>query len=237
MKYCDKCNVGIHKDLITCPLCGKHAEEFKDNYFEKYADEIEPKTNCEKIAVISTREKFLTRFFFTCLLLVISLSVVVDLLYFKSIVVAHYIGGGALLAYVNIFLPIAKGRRLHSNIIINVIILSVFAMLIDLFMPDGWSGFTFTYSLPIISVAMLAVIDFRIVVKSKAVKEYFVNLYFVTAVAIAAKIILWALPDYKFDILSTIAFFASIINAAIISVIYSPLIKEEFSRQFFIDGR
>ena len=234
MKYCEKCNVGVHKDLVTCPLCGKHVEEVRENFFERYEREIEPKAECAKLMPVKTRGKFLSRLFLTVLLLIIAVAVTANLLYDSGGAFAHYITFGALLAYVDIFLPIAKGKRLHNSIIINVIVLSVFIMLIDLLLPGGWTGFTFTRGFPIIALSCLAAIDFMIIIRRKTVKEYFVNLYFVSLYALAPAIVLWSLSSDQ-SVLAAVTFFISVTNVAILSVILYPWIAEEFRRKFFLD--
>jgi len=229
--------VGIHKDLVTCPLCGKHAEENKEHFFEKYVEEVESVTGCARIVSLADKSKFLTRFFFTCLLLVIAISIVVNLVYFPNLVVAHYISFAAILAYVDIFWPLAKGKRLHNSIVINVILLSVFVAVIELLWhPNGWQHhYTFVYGFPAVACVGLGVINFTIVFRSTKIREYFVNLYFVVLYAVASAIVVWAIPN-TFEVFATVVFFVSIVNGAIISVIFFPWIKEEFSRKFFIDG-
>jgi hypothetical protein len=239
MRYCDKCNVGVHKDLVACPLCGKAVEDCRENYFQRYTEEIQPRVKCAAAMPVPSKEKFWARLFFSFMLLIWVIAIVTNLLYPPAISFAHFIIFGTLLLYIDVFQPVAEGKRLNSRIILNVIIMAVFIMTIDLLQPGGWKAFTFTLGFPIIGLASLAVTDFMIVFRRKTVKEYFVNLYFVTAFSIVPQIVVWANlseGQYSYHTMATVAFFTALINAIIVTILLFPWIKEEFQRKFFIDN-
>ena len=236
MKYCNNCKVGIHKDLDNCPLCGRFVEEENSSYFEEYKKNIEPIVKCPSTEITPTKGKLANRVVITILLVVCAIVVALNYLYLPNLIFYHIVFFGSALLYIDVLLPIIKNvKTLHNKIIINIILISMLLVTIDLLQPGGWKGYSINLGFSIIALSAIAITNYMIIVRRKKSKEYFVNMYFVAIYALIPRIVLWAIPHTYSVIPATIAFFFSLVNAAMISVIFFPWIREEFRRKFFLD--
>ena len=236
MKYCNNCKVGIHKDLDNCPLCGRFIDEENDSYFIEYETSIEPLVKCPNTKGVPIKGKLANKVVITVLLIICAIVVAVNYLYLPEHIFYHIVFFGSALLYIDVLLPIIKKTKtLHNKIIINIILISMLLVTIDLLQTGGWQGYSINLGFSIIALTAIALVNYMIVVRRKKSKEYFINMYFVSIYALIPRIILWAAPFSTNVIPATVAFFFSLINVAIISVIFFPWIREEFRRKFFLD--
>ena len=234
MKYCPKCNVNVHHQLNTCPLCGQYLDPKNDNNkCEMYIEQ-------EKLVHYPIlKEQKGVRFFksrFNILLLaVMAFLLVIDFLQDKVLTWSLYTTMAIVFVLTCVMWPINSKLKLVAQIRIDLVVLTAMAIFIELIVCNGnFNWFVVEFVLPWLYIASIVLVDFLLIF-SKRKSRLYSTLMFCTFMSLAPQIMLWicdACGWYQSKtMIDSFVFFASLLHLVIVSVALTRHVREEMERR------
>lgn len=150
MKYCNNCKVDVVGNRKSCPLC---QELLKG---DKNEDEIFP-----KISFVYKEHGVFFKIMLLASIIVASISVAVNILLPRGGAWSLFVLGGLGSVWLSITSAINKRNNIPKNIVYQVMIISVIAVLWDFL--TRWKGWSITYVIPF--VCFFAMISMAIISK------------------------------------------------------------------------
>ena len=234
MKYCPKCKVNVHHQLDNCPLCGSYLDKTNDN-----GDCAIYAPMDEKISYPTLKENEKTNFFkwkINIILLVATvICVLLNILINPQSHWSSYVAMGFIFVVGCVLVPISNKTKLTKQVRWDIVILTVLAVSMELAVTNGkfyWISVEFV--MPAFYVIAIVLIDFLIFFQHRSNRELFSHLIYCTAFAVIPQIVLWIARGLKWyeakTIITFVIFFASLLNLAVVFVIYSKQLKEDMER-------
>ena len=234
MKYCPKCNVNVHHQLNNCPLCGHYLDPKNDN--DKCAI-YQGQDQLVKYPVLKLQKNvpFFKSRFNILLLAVMVFLVIVDFLDAKTLTWSLYTTLGIIFTLVCVMLPINRKVKLVAQIRIDLLMLTVTAILLELFICNwNFQWFTVEFVLPWVYVAGIVVTDFLLIF-SKRKSRLYSTLMFCTFFSLLPQVTLWicdAAGWYQSKtMMDSFVFFASLLHFVFVSVVLTKYVREEMERR------
>lgn len=147
MKYCDKCKTVIAGDRKLCPLCQGGLRPLDENKTETF-----PKT--------PTVYKKYNLFFRVILFISVAfavISLIVDIAISGYIWWSFFVVIGIVCMWVSLAIAVNKRRNIPKNLLYQVVVLSLAAVLWDYI--TGWRGWSLDFAVPTICIAAMIVIS------------------------------------------------------------------------------
>ncbi len=150
MKYCKSCKVNVVGNRKNCPLC---QESLKG---DKNEDEVFP-----KISFVYKEHGLFFKMMLLVSIIVASISVSINILLPQGGAWSLFVLGGLGSVWASMISAINKRNNIPKNIVYQVMIISVIAVLWDLL--TVWKGWSITYIIPL--VCFFAMISMAIISK------------------------------------------------------------------------
>nr|WP_319488800.1 DUF6320 domain-containing protein [uncultured Caproiciproducens sp.] len=145
MMYCSKCKLSVKGQRKYCPLCQNELE-----YSDDAQDEVFPE--------IPTMFHLYNLFFRILILTSVAvsvISVVINAMYPAKIWWSFFVAAGIVCFWISMAIAVSKRRNIPKNILYQVVVISVLAVVWDLCM--GWRAWSVDYVIPVIcTLAMLS---------------------------------------------------------------------------------
>lgn len=154
MKYCNNCKVNVVGKRKSCPLC----QEILVG--DKHEDEVFP-----EISFVYREHGMFFKIMLLVSIIIATISVAINIL-FPSRAWSLFILGGLGSVWASMISAINKRNNIPKNIVYQVMIISVIAVIWDFL--TRWKGWSITYVIPLISI--FAMISMAII--SKVRKQY-----------------------------------------------------------------
>ena len=234
MKYCPKCDVNVHHQLTNCPLCGSYLDgKFDNDNCPTYSDMD------DKISYPILKNKGRPSFFKSKLsIILLALTVICVVLNVLINPQSHwsaYVAIGFVFAVGCVIFPVANKLRMLKQVRYDVVLLTVVAIALELSIENGaFAWVTVEYVIPWFYVVSIILIDFLIFFQRYNNRHLFSTLLYVTVFAVLPQTVLWIARWrgwYEFKtLINFVIFFASLVNLAIVFIIYSRQMKEDMER-------
>ncbi|MBO5866880.1 MAG: hypothetical protein J6Q55_02370 [Clostridia bacterium] len=234
MKYCPKCNVNVHHQLKTCPLCGQY---------------LDPKNDNEKCAIYTHQEQivqypilkeqkgvpFFKSRFNTLLLAVMAFLIAIDLLSNKALSWSMYTTIGIVFVLACVMLPINRKLKLSAQIRIDMIVLTILGICLELVICKGkFQWFVVEFVLPCLYIAGVVLVDF-LMIFSRRKSRFYSTLIYCTLFSLLPQIMLWICGAtgwyYSETLTDSFVFFASLLHFVVVSVALHKYVREEMERR------
>ncbi|MGD9566987.1 MAG: DUF6320 domain-containing protein [Sedimentibacter sp.] len=150
MKHCNSCRVDVVGNRKNCPLC----QELLTG--EKYEDEVFP-----KISFVYKEHGLFFKIMLLVSIIVASVSVSMNILLPQGGAWSLFVLGGLGSVWVSMISAINKRNNIPKNIVYQVMIISVIAVIWDFL--TRWKGWSITYIIPL--VCFFAMISMAIISK------------------------------------------------------------------------
>ena len=233
MKYCEKCKVNVHHQLENCPLCGSYLDPKHDKVECEIYQGIDDKVTYP-ILHENTGISFFKYKINIILLVATVICVVLNILLDPQAHWSAYVAMGFVFVVGCVLMPISNKTKLLKQLRWDLVILTVLAIAMEFAINNGnFSWFTVEFVIPWLYVIAIALVDFLIFF-NRSNRELFTHLILATALAILPQIMLWIAQWQKWyqpkTIINFVIFFASLVNLAVVFVIYSKQLKEDMER-------
>ena len=223
MKHCDKCNVNILDDISNCPLCGRDIsnETETSQTFLCYPNN---KTWKDK-------RNMIVNVFLWLVIIGTVLSGVVELLIFKQYRYNFYVLTGAMLAVVDIILPIKYRWSFNAISIVASLTLCAYILFLELFTGSfGWGVY---YVIPLFLLFMTLYSLTIILIRNYYKRfEFVISLMIITILSIAlflynylSKGVVWP---------SLVTFLTSVTCFVFLLIFRFRKVKQAIEKSFFI---
>lgn len=150
MKYCNSCKVDVVGNRKNCPLC---QEILKG---DKYEDEVFP-----RISFVYKEHGLFFKIMLLVSIIIAAISVSLNILLPHSGAWSLFVLGGLGSVWVSLISAINKRNNIPKNIVYQVMIISVIAVIWDFL--TKWKGWSITYVIPF--VCFFAMISMAIISK------------------------------------------------------------------------
>ncbi|MBC8571159.1 DUF6320 domain-containing protein [Zongyangia hominis] len=143
MKYCDKCKLQVEGVQTHCPLCQNQLRDLGSE-------------NVPVFPAVPTLFRQNSLFFQLLIfgsIVAVVISVTVNLLIPHSGYWSLFVAAGILCFWVSFAIALHKRSNISKNILYQVVIISILAILWDL--GTGWHGWSLDYVFPIVCVAAM----------------------------------------------------------------------------------
>ena len=236
MKYCPKCDVNVHHQLNTCPLCGSYLDARNDNekcttYVQKDLD------NVVQYPILKERKAvpFFKSRFNVLLLAVMVFLLIVDFLQSKTLTWSLYSTAGIVFALACVMWPINAKLKLSAQIRIDIVALTVLAIFLELVICKwNFQWFVVEFVLPWVYVASIVIVDLLMVIGKRKARHYSTLIY-CTFFSLLPQITLWicgAIGVYESaTMIDSFVFFASLLHFVSVSVLLNRYVKDEMERR------
>ncbi len=234
MKYCPKCNVNVHHQLNSCPLCGQYLDPKNDN------DKCTMYAAQEQIVSYPIlKEQNVVSFFksrFNMLLLaVMAFLLVIDFLQDKVLTWSLYTTLSIVFVLVCVMWPINRKLKLVAQIRIDLVVLTILAIFLELIICNWkFQWFVVEFILPWLYVAGIVLVDFLLIF-SKRKSRLYSTLMFCTFLSLLPQIMLWicdATGWYQsVTMIDSFVFFASLLHFVVVTVALTKYVREEMERR------
>lgn len=234
MNYCTECKVAVSKTISNCPLCGSYTgdKEAAEDFFPQYRTELEPYVSYPKLGKINAKNTFLQTGLLRILLLVIAICITINLLIGGYFWAGHVISS-AFVIYICVIMTIYKNRRFYLQITVNSFVWSIYLVIVDLLMPNGFSGFSLLYGVPGVILAGIILIDVMIALNPSSTRGYYFALLNSCFWGLIPQILIWSMNwATGFIWLPFGLFFFSIANYCIVIFLCYRHVKSEYKRKF-----
>ncbi len=148
MKYCNSCKVNVAGNRKNCPLC---QETLKG---DKHEDEVFP-----RISFVYKEHGLFFKIMLLVSIIIASISVSVNILLPQSGAWSLFVLGGLGSVWVSMISAINKRNNIPKNIVYQVMIISIIAIIWDFL--TRWKGWSITYVIPF--VCFFAMISMAII--------------------------------------------------------------------------
>lgn len=234
MKYCKKCNVNVHRQLDTCPLCGSYLDPKNGNdncaVYAEMDKAVEYPILHEKERASFFKYKF-NQILFAFLLISVALNIILTPNYHWS----AYVAIGFVFVVLCITMPLNNKFKIAKQIRVDVFALTVIAVALEFAIGFGkFSWISVEFVLPWIYVAAIVLNDFLIIFQRSQNRQLYSTLLYSTVYAIIPQILLWiAKPLGWYEpktVINFVIFFAVLLNLTIVYIVSSKSLKEEMER-------
>ncbi len=222
MKYCENCKVNIKGDWSYCPLCTTTTP--KD---EEEAQEVSSFLN---IPLRYNRQKALNSFFRMSLMVVV-LFFIIQLIRPFHFFGLQYVLFGLFVTWTIIVILIQKHHNFAKATVYLLFIISLASLYLDY--TNGWTGWSITFSIPIMSISSLLAIFIGIQSIDLKISDYILYLQLVALFGVIPLLFLimdWVrhpLPSLLSVILSVLMFIGVFLN-------YRSLVIREFQKRMHL---
>lgn len=222
MRYCSHCNVSIKGEWSSCPLC-HHTLMIDETQKEQPSSFL-------NVPLQFNREKAIRAFF--------RLSLVLVLLYFVAqyfwtfqFFGLEYVILGLMITWTNIVFLVRKRRNIAKAINYMLFFISLVSIYMDYL--KGWSGWSITFVVPILSISALIAISISIRVVNLRVGDYVLYLQLAAIVGIVP--LLFLIMDWvKHPLPSIISVVFSFIMFLSVLIRYRGKVIEELQKRMHI---
>ena len=237
MKYCPKCNVNVHHQLKTCPLCGQYLDEKNNNdkcaIYKNQDDVVQYPILKERRGVPFFKSRFNI-----LLLAVMVFLVVIDFLQSKTLTWSLYTTAGIVFVLACVMWPINRKLKLATQIRIDVIALTLLAIYLELVICNwNFQWFVVEFVLPWVYIASIALVDFLMILSRRKTRLYS-TLMFCTFFSLLPQVMLWICGAagwyYSETLTDSFVFFASLLHFVFVSVVMYKYVKAEMERRLNI---
>ena len=234
MKYCPKCNVNVHHQLKTCPLCGQYLDEKNNNdkcaIYAHQEDIVKYPILKEPRAVPFFKSRFNV-----LLLAVMVFLLIIDFLADKALDWSLYTTIGIVFVLACVMLPINRKLKISAQIRIDLLVLTILAIFLELFICKWkFQWFVVEFVLPWLYVASIALVDF-LMIFGRRKSRYYSSLIYCTFFSLLPQITLWicnAAGWYESATMTdSFVFFASLLHFVFVSVLLHKYVKDEMERR------
>lgn len=163
MKYCNNCKVDVVGNRKNCPLC---QEILKG---DKAEDEVFP-----KISFVYKEHGMFFKIMLLVSIIIATVSVAINILLPSRGAWSLFILGGLGSVWASMISAINKRNNIPKNIIYQVIIISVIAVLWDLL--TRWKGWSITYVIPFVYIFAMISMSIISKVRKLHVEDYILYL-------------------------------------------------------------
>lgn len=208
MPYCENCKTTVKGDWVVCPLCGQSLKITADN-------ELQEDSSFMSVPLRYNREKA-KQVFFRVSLVVVALYFIITLFYPFQFFGLEYVLFGLFVTWTTIVIFLRKRSNFAKVIVYFLALISLASLYFDFI--NGWSGWSITFVIPILSIGSLLSIFIAMQVIDLRVQDYVVYLQLVAIYGVVPLIFLimkWVkhpLPSMLSVILSIIMFVGVLIN-------------------------
>ncbi len=150
MKYCNNCRVDVVGSRKTCPLCQENLKG------DKPQDEVFP-----KISFVYREHSLFLKIMLLVSIVIATVSTAVNILLPQGGAWSFFVLGGLGSVWASMISAVNKRNNIPKNIVYQVMIISVIAVIWDLL--TGWKGWSITYVIPFI--CFFAMISMSIISK------------------------------------------------------------------------
>lgn len=205
MKQCTNCHAKVKGDWDVCPLCHHPFIEPKPQDKQPSFPDIPLRFNREKVTKLLTLVSvfviiayFIIRWFWTF-----------------QIFGLDYVLFGIMSMWMAVLIIIRKRRNITKGIVYLILFLSAISLYFDY--SSGWSGWSITYSIPIICTSALIAMFLSIQVVRLDTEDYVLYLQAAALLGFIPLIFLWldwttySLPSWVSFITSTVMFWSVVI--------------------------
>ncbi len=234
MKYCPKCDVNVHHQQKTCPLCGQYLDARNDQIkYQNY------QTQDQVVKYPILKEKAEVAFFksrFNVLLLATMIFLIImDFLQTNTVTWSQYTTIGIIFVLTCVMLPINRKFKLVTQIKLDLFVVSIVAILLELVICNWkFQWFVVEFVLPWIYVASLILVDFLLIFRRRKTR-LFSTLLYCTFFSLLPQISLWiasACDWYQSKTsIDSIIFFACLLHFVVVAVVLNKYLKEEMERR------
>ena len=222
MRYCEKCKIQVTGSWDTCPLCQRPLSIHGK-------DEIP-----DSFPMIPTVYHEYNLFFRILILASISVGVIalaINFLFPAGGFWSFFVVAGIACAWISLAIAVHKRRNIPKTILYQVVILSFFSVLWDLF--TGWRGWSLDYVVPILCFGAILVMTVMIKVMKQYISDYLI--YFVMdAVFGIVPVIFLLVGIIDIPLPTVICVTGSIISLASLWVFSGKSLWEELKRRLHL---
>lgn len=243
MKICRECKVSVNRNLERCPLCGSHLEDEPCNepFYEHYGREIEPHVSYPKLTVRSDDQyNFLRKKSFVLIFAVVAICVLINLLLTKESLWSGYVVCAGATAYLCVITSLVRRRRFYSLIAVCSLVIPLAFVGFDMVHSfdttggTGAFGVSFSYLIPAFLLGSLLLCDVLIFWERSAYKYYRLSLILVSLLAVVPQVLDWIFAFPYPNWFTLAVFFFSLLNGAVVCIVYWKQIKQELKNKFFV---
>lgn len=233
MKYCPKCKVNVHHELKNCPLCGSYLDEKDNNDKCEIYREMDEKI---KYPILHEQPSNFFESKFNIILLVATLlCVALNVIINPESHWSSYVAMGFVFAVGVVMLPINYKTKLQKQIRVDILLCTAIAIAMEFAVLNGqFNFFCVEFVIPWLYVVAIVFVDFLIIFTNNTRRGLFSTLLYCTVFALLPQIIMWIAGWREWyeakTLINFVIFFASLINLAVMFVVYSKQMKEDMER-------
>lgn len=161
MSFCPNCNINVKGNWTECPVC-QTSLEIKEN-------QENVKSSFAKISLQYNRQKAIQSFLRYSLIIVFLYFIVNYFWPFKFFGL-EYVIVGLLITWTNVVILVRKRRNIAKAITYIQFFVSLVAVYVDYM--NGWSGWSITFVIPILSISALIAMNIALQVVKLRVEDY-----------------------------------------------------------------
>lgn len=161
MSFCPNCNINVKGNWTECPVC-QTSLEIKEN-------QENVKSSFAKISLQYNRQKAIQSFLRYSLIIVFLYFIVNYFRPFKFFGL-EYVIVGLLITWTNVVILVRKRRNIAKAITYIQFFVSLVAVYVDYM--NGWSGWSITFVIPILSISALIAMNIALQVVKLRVEDY-----------------------------------------------------------------
>lgn len=222
MKYCNKCNVIIENETISCPLC--HQKLIKGKGLGK-----EEKDFPLQGPIKEEITKVIMRILVFLFIILIGVNAVLNMVFDFKLIWAPYL----IVVLFYVFLLIKTALKSYKNIgtivLVNVFMLSILSIILDVIL--GISRWSINYFIPMVVLAGIIALVIFIALKPINFLEYFIYMLMI-AIFGASLLIFMSVGLVTVKAPSIITAFISLIVIVGMFMFGDKSAKNEFTRRF-----
>lgn len=164
MKYCTKCKVSVAGQRKYCPLCQDELQGIDTNDDEAFPE----------IPTMFHQNNLIFRLLIFISVAISIISAMLNILIPSTVVWSLFVVAGIACFWISMAIAFSKRRNIPNNILHQVVIISVLAVIWDFW--TNWHGWSFDYIIPI--ACLIAMLSMAIISKVRRlpVREYLIYL-------------------------------------------------------------
>lgn len=159
MKYCNNCKVNVVGNRKSCPLC----QELLNG--DKHEEDIFP-----KISFVYKEHGLFFKIMLLVSIIIATITVSINILFPQRGAWSLFILGGLVSVWVSMISAINKRNNIPKNIVYQVMIISVIAVIWDFL--TSWKGWSITYVIPFVCFSAMISMSIISKVRKLHVEDY-----------------------------------------------------------------
>lgn len=223
MKRCDKCNINIKGGHNVCPLC-------QNKLFENDGSDNDPEIFPYIPTIYNQNTLFFKILLFASIIAVV-INIIINIMLPKSGLWSLFVLLGVACVWLCVFVAIRKKKNFLKNIVYQVFIFDIFAVIWDII--TGWNMWSTTYFIPISFLSSMIAMTITVRVLKIRMSEYIIYLIILGIFGILPAILIFTKLTFTI-IPSLICVGGSVIYFAGMFIFEGKELITELKRRFFL---